>query len=120
MKTEKHSSAGAIPFRGYGRALEFIRPYGLRFLPLFGLNFVSTANQVIDDNGGNARVDYHLSDKDSMFGRWSYEKFVQNAPNPLVGGQGTCCLPTPAAAAKQFDLGRKGSVCSDQDSGRGS
>jgi hypothetical protein len=69
------------------------------------LNYVSTANQVIDDNGGNARVDYHLSDKDSMFGRWSYERFVQSAPNPLVGGQGTCCLPTPPAAAKQFDLG---------------
>ena len=68
-------------------------------------NYVSTANQIIDDNGGNARVDYHLSDKDSMFGRFSYERFVQSAPNPLVGGQGTCCLPTPAAAAKQFDLG---------------
>ncbi len=68
-------------------------------------NFVSTADQIIDDNGGNTRVDYHLSDKDSMFGRFSYEKFVQNAPNPLVGGQGTCCLPTPASAAKEFDLG---------------
>jgi hypothetical protein len=68
-------------------------------------NYVSTADQIIDDNGGNARVDYHLSDKDSMFGRFSYERFVQSAPNPLVGGQGTCCLPTPAAAAKQFDLG---------------
>jgi hypothetical protein len=68
-------------------------------------NYVSTADQIIDDNGGNSRVDYHLSDKDSMFGRFSYEKFVQNAPNPLVGGQGTCCLPTPATAAKQFDLG---------------
>ena len=68
-------------------------------------NYVSTADQVIDDNGGNARVDYHLSDRDSMFGRFSYEKFVQSAPNPLVGGQGTCCLPTPAAAAKSFDLG---------------
>ena len=69
------------------------------------LNFVSTANQIIDDNGGNTRIDYHLSDKDSMFGRWSYERFVQTAPNPLVGGQGTCCLPTPAAAAAKFDLG---------------
>jgi hypothetical protein len=68
-------------------------------------NYVSTANQLIDDNGGNARVDYHLSDKDSMFGRFSYEKFVQTSPNPLTGGQGTCCLPTPATAAKQFDLG---------------
>jgi hypothetical protein len=69
------------------------------------LNYVSTADQIIDDNGGNARVDYHLSDKDSMFGRFSYERFVQNAPNPLVNGSATCCLPTPASAAKQFDLG---------------
>jgi hypothetical protein len=68
-------------------------------------NYVSTADQIIDDNGGNARVDYHLSDKDSMFGRFSYERFVQTAPNPLTGGQGTCCLPTPPSAAKQFDLG---------------
>jgi hypothetical protein len=68
-------------------------------------NYVSTADQIIDDNGGNTRVDYHLSDKDSMFGRFSYERFVQTAPNPLTGGQGTCCLPTPASAAKQFDLG---------------
>jgi len=68
-------------------------------------NFTSTANQIIDDNGGNVRIDYHLSDKDSMFGRFSYEKYVQAAPNPLVQGQGTCCLPTPASAAAQFDLG---------------
>jgi hypothetical protein len=68
-------------------------------------NYTSAANQIIDDNGGNARIDYHLTDKDSMFGRFSYEKFIQTAPNPLVGGQGTCCLPTPAAAAAKFDLG---------------
>ena len=30
---------------------------------------------------------------------------AQSAPNPLVGGQGTCCLPTPASAASKFDLG---------------
>lgn len=68
-------------------------------------NFISTANQIINDNGGNGRVDYHLSDKDSMFGRFSYERYVQSAPNPLVGGQGTCCLPPSASAAKNFDLG---------------
>lgn len=67
-------------------------------------NYTSTANQIIDDNGGNVRIDYHASDRDSAFGRFSYERFIQSAPNPLVGGQGTCCLPTPAAAAK-FDLG---------------
>ena len=68
-------------------------------------NFTSSANQIIDDNGGNTRLDYRLSDKDSMFFRYSYEQFNQTAPNPLVGGQGTCCLPTPSFAASQFDLG---------------
>jgi Carboxypeptidase regulatory-like domain/TonB-dependent Receptor Plug Domain len=68
-------------------------------------NFVSTANQIINDNGGNARVDYHPRASDSAFVRFSYERFIQNAPNPLVGGQGTCCITTPASAASQFDLG---------------
>ena len=68
-------------------------------------NFTSSANQIIDDNGGNTRIDYRLSDKDSMFLRYSFEQFVQSAPNPLVGGQGTCCLPTPSFAAAKFDLG---------------
>ncbi len=68
-------------------------------------NYVSTSNQIIDDNGGNVRIDYHVNDKDSMFGRWSYEKFVEATPNPLTGGQGTCCLPPNPTAAKKFDLG---------------
>ena len=56
-------------------------------------NYVSTADQVIDDNGGNARVDYHLSDKDSMFGRFSYEKFVQTAPNPSRAAKAPAAFP---------------------------
>jgi hypothetical protein len=68
-------------------------------------NYQSSADQIIDDNGGNVRIDYHISDKDSLFGRYSYESFIQAAPNPLVGGQGTCCLPTPPSAASKFDLG---------------
>jgi hypothetical protein len=68
-------------------------------------NYQSSADQIISDNGGNGRLDYRLGDKDSMFARFSYEKFVQAAPNPLVGGQGTCCLPTPPSAASKFDLG---------------
>ena len=79
--------------------------YPLPQLPGSFNNYTSTANQIIDDNGGNVRIDYHASSKDSFFGRFSYEKFIQSAPNPLVGGQGTCCLPTPASAASQFDLG---------------
>ena len=68
-------------------------------------NFVSAANQIIDDNGGNVRLDYHLSSNDSAFGRFSYENYLQSGPNPLVGGQGTCCLLTPASAKAKFDLG---------------
>jgi hypothetical protein len=68
-------------------------------------NFTSVANQIIDDNGGNARIDYRMSAKDSIFGRYSYESFVQTSPNPLTGGQGTCCIPTPSFAASKFDLG---------------
>jgi hypothetical protein len=68
-------------------------------------NFVSTANQIVDDNGGNGRLDFHPNDKDSAFVRFSYENFQQNAPNPLTGGQGTCCLSTPSFAASKFDLG---------------
>ncbi len=68
-------------------------------------NYTSTANQIINDNGGNVRIDYHASSKDSLFGRFSYERFIQTSPNPLTGGQGTCCLPTPPSAASKFDLG---------------
>jgi hypothetical protein len=68
-------------------------------------NYQSSANQIIDDNGGNARIDYRIGEKDSAFGRFSYERFIQAAPNPLVGASGTCCLPTPTSAASKFDLG---------------
>ncbi|HMF75857.1 MAG TPA: TonB-dependent receptor [Bryobacteraceae bacterium] len=90
-----------------------LNPVGLNVASIYPLptgtgsfnNFTSSANQVIDDNGGNTRLDYRMSDKDSMFFRYSFEQFNQTAPNPLVNGQGTCCLPTPAFAASRFDLG---------------
>lgn len=90
-----------------------LNPVGLNVASIYPLpqtpgsfnNYVSTANQIVNDNGGNVRVDYHASDKDSGFVRFSYEDFEQTAPNPLVGGQGTCCLPSSPAAQKQFDLG---------------
>lgn len=69
------------------------------------LNYVSTANQIIDDNGGNVRIDYHPSDKDSLFGRFSYERFDEATPNPLTGASGTCCLAPNPTAAKSFALG---------------
>jgi hypothetical protein len=90
-----------------------LNPVGLNVASIYPLpmtsgsfnNFTSSANQVINDNGGNTRIDYRLSDKDSMFFRYSFEQFIQTAPNPLVGGSGTCCLPTPSFASGRFDLG---------------
>ena len=92
---------------------QYLNPVGLNLASIYPLptgpgsfnNYTSSANQIIDDNGGNTRLDYRLSDKDSMFFRYSFEQFVQSAPNPLVGGQGTCCLPTPSFASARFDLG---------------
>jgi hypothetical protein len=90
-----------------------LNPVGLNVASIYPLptnagsfnNFTSSANQIINDNGGNTRLDYRMSDKDSIFFRYSFEQFDQTAPNPLVGGQGTCCLPTPSFAASKFDLG---------------
>ena len=101
------------PFPGNVIPTSELNPVGLNVASIYPLpqtsgsfnNFVSSANQVINDNGGNTRLDYRLSEKDSMFFRYSFEQFIQTAPNPLVGGSGTCCLPTPASAASQFNLG---------------
>ena len=90
-----------------------LNPVGLNVASIYPLpqtsgsfnNYVSTANQIVDDNGGNVRLDYHASDQDTAFARFSYENYTQSGPNPLVGGQGTCCLLTPASALAKFDLG---------------
>lgn len=76
--------------------------YPLPTLPGSFNNYTSAANQITDDNGGNSRLDYRISDKDSMFFRYSYEYFSFTNP---ASGQGACCLPTPASAAQQFQLG---------------
>jgi len=64
-------------------------------------NYVSAANRVVGDNGGNIRVDHKIGTNDSLFVRYSYEKYSLNAPQ----GQSQCCLPTPVSAAQHFDLG---------------
>ena len=111
--TPKGTVVARDPFPGNIIPQNLLSQVGLNVASIFPLpqkagsfnNYTSAANQIIDDNGGNGRIDYRISDKDSAFGRFSYERFIQTAPNPLVGGQGTCCLATPASAAKQFDLG---------------
>jgi len=111
------ATAGAqttrVPFANNIIPAQYLNPVGLNLASIYPLptrpgsfnNYTSSANQIIDDNGGNTRLDYRLNDKDSMFFRYSFEEFLQTAPNPLVGGQGTCCLATPSFAASRFDLG---------------
>jgi outer membrane receptor protein involved in Fe transport len=75
--------------------------YPLPNLPGSFNNYVSAANRVVGDNGANIRVDHRIGASDSVFVRYSYEKYSLDAPQ----GQSQCCLPTPASAAGRFDLG---------------
>lgn len=64
-------------------------------------NYVSVANRLASDNAVNARVDHKFGERDSIFIRYSYDKYKLDAPQ----GQAACCLPTPDFAAARFDLG---------------
>jgi outer membrane receptor protein involved in Fe transport len=75
--------------------------YPLPNLPGSFNNYVSAANRIVGDNGGNVRIDHRIGVNDSFFVRYSYEKYSLDAPQ----GQAQCCLPTPASAAQRFDLG---------------
>ena len=55
----------------------------------------------LNDNGGNLRIDHRFNEKDSLFGRYSLEKFVLFDTK----GQSSCCIPTPPSAASKFNLG---------------
>jgi hypothetical protein len=75
--------------------------YPLPNLPGLVNNRLDVLNRNLKDNGGNLRIDHRISDRDSLYGRFSYEKFDLFDAK----GQSGCCYPTPAAAAGKFDLG---------------
>jgi hypothetical protein len=64
-------------------------------------NYFDTADRTINDNGGNARMDHTFGHKDSMFARFSYERYILVAPQ----GQAACCLPSNPSQVQQYDLG---------------
>ncbi len=64
-------------------------------------NYTSNVPRSISDKGFNFRIDHRISDNDSAFVRYSFEKFDLDAPQ----GQANCCLPTPESARQKFDLG---------------
>ncbi|HEV2273319.1 MAG TPA: carboxypeptidase regulatory-like domain-containing protein [Acidobacteriaceae bacterium] len=87
-----------------------INPIGSRIANLYPLpnipgkltnNYIDTLNSILGDNGGNVRIDHKISDKDTVFGRYSYERFTLFATK----GQGGCCIRTPAAYQSLYDLG---------------
>jgi hypothetical protein len=75
--------------------------YPLPNLPGTSNNRVDSLNRNLTDNGGNVRIDHKISDRDTLFGRYSFEKFTLFDTR----GQGGCCIPTPPSAAARFDLG---------------
>ncbi|HEY1215606.1 MAG TPA: carboxypeptidase regulatory-like domain-containing protein, partial [Bryobacteraceae bacterium] len=68
-------------------------------LPGLFNNRTDTLSRNLNDNGGNIRIDHRFNEKDSLFGRYSFEKFTLFDTK----GQGGCCIPTPAGLP--FDLG---------------
>ena len=64
-------------------------------------NYFDTANRTINDNGGNVRIDHTFSPSDTMFGRYSYERYLLVAPQ----GQAACCLFSNPSQVQQYQLG---------------
>nr|WP_162539327.1 carboxypeptidase regulatory-like domain-containing protein [Granulicella sp. WH15] len=64
-------------------------------------NYTDSIGTTLNDNGGNIRVDYKVGSKDSMFGRYSYERFTGFSAK----GQGGCCIRTPAGLQEKYNLG---------------
>lgn len=97
------------PFAGNVIPSARINPVGRNVASIYPLpnqpgnfnNFTINANRDITDNGFTTRIDHRLTEKDSTFFRYSFEKFKLDAPQ----GQANCCLPTPAEAASRFELG---------------
>ncbi|HEY1649855.1 MAG TPA: TonB-dependent receptor [Terracidiphilus sp.] len=71
--------------------------------PGFTNNYTSEVANTLSDNSGSARIDEQITDKNKLFGRWSYESLYLNTP---IGGAGVAtAMPTPAAVKSKFDLG---------------
>src|SRR6201999_1230036 len=96
-----------------------ISPVGARFFGLYPApnnaaasspTFTSSYPQTQYSTTADFRLDHHFSDKDMMFGRWTYNNVSTNTPSalPNVGGVdpgGSVSFPGPASQqAQQFLL----------------
>jgi len=77
--------------------------YPMPNLPGFTNNYAGEVQNTYSDNNGSFRIDEQISDKNKLFGRWTYETLYINTP---IGGSGVAtAMATPAAVRSQFDLG---------------
>src|SRR6266851_939200 len=99
------------PFAGNRIPSNLLNSVGLNVASLYPLpnvpgapfanNRIDVFSRDLKDNGGNIRIDHRLSDKDSLFGRFSFEQFILFDTR----GQGGCCIPTPSDVRAKFALG---------------
>src|SRR6202789_3808942 len=97
------------PFPNNTIPASLINPIGSTIVNLYPLpnvpgtinNYVDSLDSTIVDNGGNVRIDHQFSEKDSLFGRYSYERYTAFAAK----GQGGCCIKTPPGLQQKYDLG---------------
>ncbi len=64
-------------------------------------NYIDTFDNTLNDNGGNVRIDNRFSEKDSIFSRYSYERYTAFAAK----GQGGCCIRTLPGDQQKYNLG---------------
>ncbi len=103
--SEQLPSGGAkIPIAGYKRALRFLRPHWLAFLPLIGLNFVSTAVTLAQPYFTKLLIDDGLTRRNFR----SLEIFAAcmalSAAGAFVIGMLTTRLYTKLSAVVLFDM----------------
>ncbi len=100
--TRPNSSGGFArdQFAGNRIPIERIDPIALALLSRFpeptspgtANNFRRVANEKVDQNQFDARIDHRFSDRDQVFGRYSYAKDITDPVAPLPDGSGL--IPT--------------------------
>jgi hypothetical protein len=77
--------------------------YPMPNLPGFTNNYAGEVQNTYSDNSGSVRIDEQISDKNKLFGRWTYETLYINTP---IGGAGVAtAMATPAAVQAKYNLG---------------
>ena len=96
--------APAIPIRDYQRALQFLRPHRLRFVPLVALNFASTAVTLAQPYLTKLLIDDALTRR-SFHGLWLFAMWMGICSALSLGlGMASTYLYTKLSAVVLFDM----------------